>query len=51
MASISPVDSTELEAKAQSYPDWDDDPENPLNWPAWRKSVQLGMICTVSFLA
>lgn len=30
--------------------DWDSHPENPLNWPAWKKSLQLGMLCSTSLL-
>ncbi|KAJ2894798.1 bicyclomycin resistance [Zalerion maritima] len=31
---------------------WDgpDDPENPMNWPAWRKMVNCGLISAITFV-
>lgn len=37
-------DKDELEnpgIKPEEFPDWEDSPENPLNWPAWKKSILM----------
>lgn len=31
-----------------NFPDWADDPENPHNWPAWKKNIQLAMLCSIA---
>ena len=30
---------------------WEDDPHNPLNWPLWKKALQVAMISSSGFLA
>ena len=30
---------------------WDDDPQNPYNWPAWKKTVQVVMLSSIALLA
>jgi MFS family permease len=30
--------------------DWPNDPANPLKWPAWKKGVQLAMLCSASLV-
>lgn len=32
---------------------WDgpDDPENPYNWPTWRKSVNCGLVSAMTFIS
>ncbi|KAF7560488.1 hypothetical protein G7046_g3656 [Stylonectria norvegica] len=32
-------------------PDWDDDPNNPYNWPAWKKALQVVMLSSTALLA
>lgn len=29
---------------------WEIDQKNPLNWPAWRKGIQLAMLCSSTLL-
>lgn len=31
--------------------EWDKDPHNPFNWPAWKKALQVIMISSVALLA
>lgn len=31
--------------------DWDKDPHNPFNWPAWKKALQVSMLSSVALLA
>jgi len=28
---------------------WDDDPENPYNWPKWKKNMQLAAVAILAF--
>ena len=30
---------------------WDDDPQNPYNWPAWKKTMQIVMLSSIALLA
>lgn len=38
--------------KEETFVDWDgpDDPENPFNWPLWRKTVQIGLMTFNTFI-
>lgn len=42
-------DETELDP---NIVDWDgpDDPENPMNWPTWRKLVSVGIVSAITFI-
>lgn len=31
--------------------DWNDDPLNPLNWPSWKKVLQVVMLSSAGILA
>lgn len=47
--------STEQEEQADQDPnivDWDgpDDPENPMNWPTWRKVLAIGIVSAITFI-
>ncbi|KAI9148333.1 hypothetical protein HJFPF1_12161 [Paramyrothecium foliicola] len=48
------VESSTVEAHAidaQDTHDWAKTLENPLNWPPWKKNVQLAMLCIASLLS
>ena len=36
---------------AEAVIDWDKDPNNPLNWPAGRKALQVMMLSSAGLLA
>lgn len=39
------------EVKACDIIDWNDDPHNPMNWPAWKKTLQVMMLSSTALLA
>ncbi len=50
------LDKEKTDEQADNDPnvvDWDgsDDPENPLNWPSWRKVTTLGVVSFIPFLS
>lgn len=42
-------DETEIDP---NIVDWDgpDDPQNPMNWPTWRKLVSVGIVSAITFI-
>lgn len=43
-------DETSKEPDASSW-DWSKDPENPFNWPAGKKAMQIAMTASIALLA
>lgn len=36
-------------SEAPAEYNWNDDPENPYNWPKWRKNLLLAVTATIAF--
>ncbi|KAM0518132.1 hypothetical protein ACHAPE_004539 [Trichoderma viride] len=43
--------ATDVELESCSFPQWEDDPENPWNWPTWKKTVMVVMISSQALTA
>lgn len=33
------TEKTQHDVEPAGFPEWQHDPENPLNWPTWRKTI------------
>jgi hypothetical protein len=49
-------DGAKLEGQPEAEPeqppwDWNQDPQNPYNWPSGRKAMQVVIIASIAFLA
>ncbi|PON25212.1 hypothetical protein TGAM01_v205898 [Trichoderma gamsii] len=43
--------TTDVELESCSFPQWEHDPENPWNWPTWKKVVMVVMISSQALTA
>lgn len=45
------VEQPETGVKENDAVDWNDDPHNPLNWPTWKKMLQVTTLSSTGLLA
>jgi hypothetical protein len=44
-------EKTQHDVEPAGFPEWQHDPENPLNWPTWRKTILAVVLGLQAFTA